>query len=53
MHIIEMLYSGLRTLNKLDIIEEAERVVIAKITVSINNFDFPKILLDPIEAEAF
>jgi hypothetical protein len=48
-----MLYRGLRTLNKLDIIEEAERVVIAKITISINNFNFPKILLDSIKAEAF
>ena len=53
MHIIEILYRGLRTLNKLDIREEVERVAIAKITILINNFDFPKILLDPIKAEAF
>jgi hypothetical protein len=50
---IEILYRGLRTLNKLDIIKEAERVIIAKITISTNNFNFPKVLLDPIKAEAF
>jgi hypothetical protein len=48
-----MLCRGLKSLNKLDIIEKAERVVIAKIIVSINNFNFPEILLDPVKAEAF
>jgi hypothetical protein len=50
---IEMLYRGLRTLDELDIIEEAERVAMAKITVPISGFNFPEILLDLIEAEAF
>jgi hypothetical protein len=48
-----MLYRGLRTLDKLDIIKEAERVTTAKITISISDFDFPEILLNPIKAEAF
>jgi hypothetical protein len=33
--------------------EEAERVIVAIITASISDFDFPKILLNPIKAEAF
>jgi hypothetical protein len=49
----EMLYRGLRTLNKLDAVEEAERVAATKITIPTSNFDFPEILLDPVEAEAF
>ena len=48
-----MLYKGLRTLNKLDIVEEVERVATAKIIISISDFNFSKILLDPIKAEAF
>jgi hypothetical protein len=48
-----MLYKGLRTLNELDVIKEAERVAIAKITVSTSDFNFPEILLDPIKAKAF
>ena len=48
-----MLYKGLKTLDKLDIIKEAERVAVAKASVSINNFNFPKILLDLIKVEAF
>ena len=48
-----MLYRGLRTLNKLNIVEEAERMAVAKIIISINNFDFPKILLNSIKAKAF
>jgi hypothetical protein len=48
-----MLRRGLKSLDELDIAEEAERVVVAKITVSISDFDFPKILLDLIKAEAF
>jgi hypothetical protein len=53
MYAMEMLYRGLRTLNELDIVEEVERVAVAKITVSISDFDFPEILLDPVKAEAF
>jgi hypothetical protein len=49
----EMLHRGLRTLDELDVIEEAERVAAAKIIVSTSDFDFPKIPLDPVEAEAF
>jgi hypothetical protein len=50
---IEILYRGLRTLNELDVVEEAERVAMAKIIVSISNFDFLEVLLDPIKAKAF
>jgi hypothetical protein len=48
-----MLYYGLKTLDELNIIEEAERVIAARLPLSINNFDFSKILLDSIKAEAF
>ena len=48
-----MLYRGLKSLNKLDIIKEVERVAMAKIIISINDFNFPKILLNPIKVEAF
>jgi hypothetical protein len=48
-----MLYKGLRTLNKLNTIKELKRVIIAKIIIFINNFDFSKILLNSIKAEAF
>jgi hypothetical protein len=48
-----MLYRGLRTLNKLDIVEEAERVAVAKITIPISDFNFPEILLNLIKAKAF
>jgi hypothetical protein len=48
-----MLYRGLKSLDKLDVIEEAERVAAAKIIVLINVFNFSKILLDFIKAEAF
>ena len=48
-----MLHRGLRTLDELDIIEEVERVAVAKITISTSDFDFPKILLDSIKAETF
>ena len=37
----------------MNVIEEAERVVVAKITISISNFNFPEILLDSIKAKAF
>jgi hypothetical protein len=49
----EILHRGLKSLDELDIVKEAERVAAAKITVSTNNFDFPEIPLDPIKAEAF
>jgi hypothetical protein len=48
-----MLYRGLKSLDELDIVKEAERVIIAKISVSINNFNFFKILLNPIKEAAF
>ena len=48
-----MLCKGLRTLDKLDVVEEVERVATAKITISTSDFDFPEILLDPVKAEAF
>jgi hypothetical protein len=48
-----MLYYSLKTLNKLNAVEEAERVAAAKIIVSTSNFNFLKILLDSIKAEAF
>jgi hypothetical protein len=48
-----MLYRGLRTLNELDVVEKIEKVAAAKITISISDFDFPKIPLNLIKAEAF
>jgi hypothetical protein len=48
-----MLYKGFKSLNKLDIVKEAERVVMAKVLVSINNFNFLKILLNLIVEAAF
>jgi hypothetical protein len=48
-----MLYRGLKSLNKLNAVEEVERVAIAKVLVPINNFNFPKILLNPIVKAAF
>jgi hypothetical protein len=48
-----MLYKGLKFLNKLDIVKEVERVVITKALVPINNFNFPKILLNLIVKAAF
>ena len=48
-----MLHRGLKSLDELDIAEEAERVAMAKITVPISDFDFPEIPLNPVEAEAF
>jgi hypothetical protein len=48
-----MLHRGLKSLDKLDIVEEAERVAIVKITISSNNFNFSEILLDPVKMEAF
>jgi hypothetical protein len=48
-----MLYRGLKSLNELNIIEEIERVAMAKITVSTSDFNFPEISLDPVEVKAF
>jgi hypothetical protein len=48
-----MLYRGLKSLNKLNIVKEVERLVIAKALVSISNFNFPKILLNPIVEAIF
>jgi hypothetical protein len=48
-----MLYKGLKTLDKLDAAEEAKRVIIAKVSVFISGFNFPKILLNSIKAKAF
>jgi hypothetical protein len=41
-----MLYRGLKSLDKLDIIEEVKRLAIAKALVPTNNFDFLKIPLN-------
>jgi hypothetical protein len=47
------LYKGLKSLNKLDIIEEAKGLAMAKALAFTNNFNFPKILLNPIIKAAF
>jgi len=49
----EILHRGLKSLDKLDIIEEAERVVIANTTLSTSNLCFPEISLDSIKIAAF
>jgi hypothetical protein len=43
-----MLYKGLKSLDKLDAAEEAERLAIAKALVLISDFNFPKIPLNSI-----
>jgi hypothetical protein len=48
-----MFYKGLKSLDKLDIIEEIERVAAAKVFISISDFNFLKILLNPIKKAAF
>jgi hypothetical protein len=48
-----MLYKGFKSLNKLNIVEKVERLVMAKVLTLINNFDFLKILLNPIIEAAF
>jgi hypothetical protein len=50
---MEMLHKGLKSLDELNIIKEAERVAITKVLVPISNFDFPKILLNPIKEADF
>jgi hypothetical protein len=48
-----MLHKGLKSLNKLDIVKKAERLTIAKALAPINNFNFLKILLNPIVEAIF
>jgi hypothetical protein len=48
-----MLYRGLKPLNKLNAAEEVKRVVIAKALVPTSDFNFLKILLNPIIKAAF
>jgi hypothetical protein len=52
-YIVKILYKGLKSLNKLNIVKEGERVIVAKTLVSINNFNFFKILLNLIIKAAF
>jgi hypothetical protein len=48
-----MLYKGFKSLNKLNIAKEVKRVAIAKALVPISNFNFLKILLNPIIEATF
>jgi hypothetical protein len=48
-----MLYKGLKSLNKLNIVKEVKRVAMAKALISINNFNFLKIPLNLIIEAAF
>jgi hypothetical protein len=48
-----MLYKGFKSLNKLNIVKEVKRVVVAKVLVFTYNFNFFKILLNPIVKAAF
>jgi hypothetical protein len=48
-----MLYKGLKSLNKLNIVKEVKRLVIAKVLVPTNNFNFLKILLNSIVEATF
>jgi hypothetical protein len=48
-----MLYKGLKSLNKLDIVKEAKRLAMAKALAPINNFNFSKIPLNLIVKAAF
>jgi hypothetical protein len=52
-YIVEILHKGLKSLNKLDVAEEAERVAIAKTLALTNDFNFPKIPLNSIVKAAF
>jgi hypothetical protein len=52
-HTIKILYKGLKSLNKLNIVKEVKRSVIAKALVPINDFNFPKIPLNPIIKATF
>jgi hypothetical protein len=53
MHAIEILHKGLKSLNKLDIAKEVKRLAMAKALAPISNFNFLKILLNPIIEAAF
>jgi hypothetical protein len=48
-----MLYKGLKSLNKLNIVEEVKRLVVVKTLAPISDFDFFKIPLNPIVEAAF
>jgi hypothetical protein len=48
-----MLYKGLKSLNKLNIIKEVKRVAITNNNLLINNLYFLKILLNLIKVFAF
>jgi hypothetical protein len=48
-----MLYKGLKSLNKLNIAKEAERVIMANNNLLINNLYFPKILLNLVKVFTF
>jgi hypothetical protein len=48
-----MLYKGLKSLNKLNIIKEVKRVVIANNNLLINNLYFLKTLLNSAKVAAF
>jgi hypothetical protein len=48
-----MLYKGLKSLDKLDIAKEAKRVAMAKALAPTNDFNFLKILLNPIIKATF
>jgi hypothetical protein len=48
-----MLYKGLKSLNKLNIIKEVKRVIIINNNLSINNLYFFKILLNLVKVFIF
>jgi hypothetical protein len=50
---IEILYRGLKSLNKLNAVKEVKRLAIAKALVLTNDFNFLKILLNPIVEAVF
>jgi hypothetical protein len=50
---IKILRRGLKSLDKLDVAEEAERLAMAKALVPTNNFNFFKILLNLIVEAIF
>jgi hypothetical protein len=52
-YIVKILYKGLKSLNKLNIAEEAKRLAMAKALALNNNFNFFKIPLNPIVKAAF
>ena len=48
-----MFKRGLKYLDELNIIEEAEKIIAAIISLSISDFDFPEIPLDLVKVAAF